>query len=73
MGMLTDATAWRLNGAALNAAQWVAASEDPQQAYQKRFRFLRCWNRESTHYLHSQPYSLRGFQTALHTQKLAGI
>ncbi|ORM73289.1 TetR family transcriptional regulator, partial [Pantoea wallisii] len=24
-----DATAWLLNGAALNAAQWVAASEDP--------------------------------------------
>jgi hypothetical protein len=30
-----DATAWLLNGAALNAAQWVAASEDPQQALPK--------------------------------------
>ncbi|HID9093372.1 TPA: TetR/AcrR family transcriptional regulator [Enterobacter mori] len=30
-----DATAWLLNGAALNAAQWVAASDDPKQALPK--------------------------------------
>lgn len=30
-----DAAAWLLNGAALNAAQWVAASEDPQHALPK--------------------------------------
>lgn len=29
------ATAWLLNGAALNAAQWVAASDDPKQALPK--------------------------------------
>ncbi|HDR2679803.1 TPA: TetR/AcrR family transcriptional regulator [Enterobacter mori] len=30
-----DATAWLLNGAALNAAQWVAASDNPKQALPK--------------------------------------
>ncbi|HDZ2746230.1 TPA: TetR/AcrR family transcriptional regulator, partial [Klebsiella pneumoniae] len=30
-----DATAWLLNSAAMNAAQWVAASEDPQLALPK--------------------------------------
>lgn len=30
-----DATAWLLNGAALNAAQWVAASDYPKQALPK--------------------------------------
>lgn len=30
-----NATAWLLNGAALNAAQWVAASDDPKQALPK--------------------------------------
>ncbi|MFR0653848.1 TetR/AcrR family transcriptional regulator [Pantoea sp. SIMBA_079] len=30
-----DAAAWLLNGAALNAAQWVAASGNPQQALPK--------------------------------------
>ncbi len=30
-----DATAWLLNGAALNAAQWVAASDAPKQALPK--------------------------------------
>ncbi|WKW39785.1 TetR/AcrR family transcriptional regulator [Enterobacter mori] len=30
-----DATGWLLNGAALNAAQWVAASDDPKQALPK--------------------------------------
>ena len=30
-----DATAWLLNGAALNAAQWVAASDNPRQALPK--------------------------------------